>query len=234
MTSQRHWAWALSCIFLASGLAADLLFGQGDLAFLARRDFVVAMSPRGVVAGDFNGDAILDLATANWNRENISILLGQGDGTFRPAGHLRAGSSSTALVAQDLNGDAFVDLAVTNYSPGTVSVLLGQGDGTFGEPQAFPVGRGPMAIVAGDLNGDQIADLAVANWGSPGPDTTISLLFGHGDGTFQPARSRGVGVRPSGVVIGDFNGDTTADLAVANNISNDVTTWRVIEKPKRA
>jgi hypothetical protein len=35
-----------------------------------------------VVAGDFNGDGILDLAVVNNGLENVSILLGNGNGTF--------------------------------------------------------------------------------------------------------------------------------------------------------
>src|SRR5215813_14938873 len=38
-----------------------------------------------------------------------------------------------------------------------------------------------------------------------------------GDGTFTPATSPAVGMGPVGIVLGDFNGDGKADLAVANS-----------------
>ena len=49
------------------------------------------------------------------------------------------------------------------------------------------------------------------------------MLLGNGDGSFQAAQSFGVGTNPRSVAVGDFNGDGTPDLAVANRISNDVS-----------
>src|SRR5262249_13327882 len=49
--------------------------------FVARRDFHTAQQPDQVVVGDFNGDGIPDLATADLQAEKVSVLLGNGDGT---------------------------------------------------------------------------------------------------------------------------------------------------------
>jgi hypothetical protein len=45
----------------------------------------------------------------------------------------------------------------------------------------------------------------------------VSVLLGNGDGTFQAARNFAAGIRPYSVAVGDFNGDGTPDLAVAND-----------------
>ncbi len=42
------------------------------------------------------------------------------------------------------------------------------------------------------------------------------MLLGNGDGTFGPPTSYPTGINPASVVVGDFNGDTNPDLAVAN------------------
>ena len=46
--------------------------------------------------------------------------------------------------------------------------------------------------------------------------TTVSILLGLGDGTFEPAQDFRVGVDPASVTVGDFNGDGQQDLATAN------------------
>ena len=66
----------------------------------------------------------------------------------------------------------------------------------------------------GDFNGDGKLDLAVANF----VDSSVSVLLGNGDGTFQVAVDYGTGSQgePLSVAVGDFNADGKLDLAVAN------------------
>src|SRR5439155_11212913 len=59
-------------------------------------------------------------------------------------------------------------------------------------------------------NGDGILDLAVA--GGSG----VTVLLGNGDGSFRTPQSYPIGMNPTSVAVGDFNGDGKLDLAVAN------------------
>ena len=53
------------------------------------------MTPRSVTTGDFNGDGLTDLATANYDySDDVSVLLGVGDGTFADEQSLRGGKST--------------------------------------------------------------------------------------------------------------------------------------------
>src|ERR1700683_4293496 len=47
--------------------------------------FPVGSLPQFVAMGDFNGDGKLDLATANYEADTITVLLGDGRGGFTPA-----------------------------------------------------------------------------------------------------------------------------------------------------
>ena len=71
----------------------------------------------------------------------------------------------------------------------------------------------------GDFNGDGESDLVVNNSGNG----TVSVLLGHGDGTFSAAVSYAAGSGPQSIAVADFNGDGKVDLAVANNASGTVS-----------
>jgi hypothetical protein len=58
---------------------------------------------------------------------------------------------------------------------------------------------------------------------SPCAPGTVSILFGNGDGTFQPHVDYLFGSSPSGTGVADLNGDGGVDLAVTNFYSNTVS-----------
>ena len=177
--------------------------------------------PLSIVAADFNGDGITDLAVANSLSGDVSVLLGYGEGTFQPARNFPAGPNPTFLALGDFNGDGKPDLAVANARPTSsiVSVLLGLGDGFFQPPLSFAAGNNSSFLVAGDFNLDGKTDLAVANTGS----NTISIFPGFGNGIFGPEQNVTVGSAPSWIGVADMNGDGKPDLAVANSASNNVS-----------
>jgi len=77
----------------------------------------------------------------------------------------------------------------------------------------------PFAIAAQDFDGDGKPDLAVAiqQGGTPTPPGYLSTYLGNGDGTFTPlAATAPLGTGPTSIALGDFNGDSKPDLAVAN------------------
>jgi hypothetical protein len=83
------------------------------------------------------------------------------------------------------------------------------------------VGSEPISVSVGDFNGDDNLDLAVAN--QIFANGTVSVLLGHGDGTFGTAVSYGAGSNPFSVAAGDFNGDGKLDLVAANFNSDNVS-----------
>ncbi len=114
---------------------------------------------------------------------------------------------------------------MADFQTEQVSVLLGEGDGTFQPFKPYPTGANPSSIVAADFNGDGKLDLAVTSTplGSSAGNV-VSLLLGNGDGTFGTHPTLfGAGYLSYSAVVGDFNGDGAADLAVANGGSNTVS-----------
>jgi YD repeat-containing protein len=201
-------------------LGNEGLPGKGDGTFQAEQRFAVGDDPKSITIGDFNGDGITDLATANRNASDVSVLLGnegspgKGNGTFQAEQRFFVGNGPESITIGDFNGDGVTDLAVSSQS--FVSVLLGYGNGTFPVEQRFPVDGSPRLVTTGDFNGDGVIDLVTANGGD------VSVLLGNTDGTFQAAQRFPASFSES-LTVGDFNGDGVTDLVTANGNADTVS-----------
>ena len=192
--------------------------------FAAPVSYATGSQPYSVVMGDFNGDGIPDLATANVSVSTISVLLGSSSsrGTFAPKVDYATGSVPVSIVTGDFNGDGIADLATANRS-GSVSVLLGSttARGAFLAKVDYPTGSSTSSVVMGDFDGDGILDLAATNTSS----NNVSVLLGSDTtrGTFGTHVDYATGQQPQSVAAGDLNGDGIADLVVANQLDNTVS-----------
>ena len=161
-------------------------------------------------------DGVPDLAVTNYN--TVCVLLGSGDGTFAAKTGYPAGNGVNSVAIGDMNRDGKPDLVVANYDHWSVSVLLGFGDGTFATKQDYPANC-PTSLAVADLNRDGRPDVVVTNARLEEPLIyTVSVLLGKGDGSLARPVAYAAGYYPSGVSIGDFNGDGIQDLAVAADL----------------
>ena len=176
-------------------------------------------NPVQVIAGDFDGDGMVDVAASHAGCGFVAILKNAGGGALdAPLAYL-AGLGAMDLVARDFDGDGDLDIAVAANGANTVAVIMNDGKGRFGWPKAYAVGQHPTSIASADLNRDGHDDLVVSVSGS----RTVAALMNRGDGTFMPAVSYEVEDNPVSVVTADFNGDWYPDVAAANQGSGTVS-----------
>ena len=136
----------------------------------------------------------------------VSVLLGNGDGTFQPPVTYAVGSDPRRHRGGRLHRQRpprpgrrqlGTDDTVVGAAGQRRRHLPAPGHLRGGVVPSTPSWRATSPATA-DL------DLAVANATTP---TTVSVLLGNGDGTFQPQVTYAVGSDPAAIVAGDFTGD---------------------------
>ena len=153
--------------------------------------------------------------------------MNRGDGTFEPQLRFDTDSTPFGLAIGDLTGNGIPDvLTINSTSDGknsTVSILMGNGDGTFKPARTIPgyeVGTYPLSTIAlADLTNNGKLDLIIGG----NNDYNLRILFGNGDGTFQPAQTYSAGRLSSSIVFADINGakDSNGD-PITDIITNAV------------
>jgi hypothetical protein len=171
--------------------------------------------------GDFNNDGVGDVCNEATDP----------DGDFRNTAIITRDNCPDVYNPdqQDSNnngiGDAcdqLSDLAIADAAAGTLRLILQTPQGTWVPQAPFSVGASPAAVTAADLNGDGVTDLAVANSGS----ASLSVLIGHGDGTFlsDPFLEVPVLPGPNTVQAGFFSRDAVQNLRELATLSPPLNT----------
>ena len=196
----------------SSGAAQSISFGPGSL-------YTKATVPPTAIAGDLDADGRADLVV--YRPDTSQFFVRYADGrtgpfTFGPGSLYTGAADAPTPTLGDLDGDGLGDLAV--YRPDLSTFYVRYADGrtqalAFGPGSLYTGASVPPVGLAGDLDGDGRADLAVYR-----PDlsefyvryaTGATAAFGFGPGSLYTKAT--VPPRP---VLGDFDGDGRADLAV--------------------
>jgi hypothetical protein len=138
-----------------------------------------------------------------------------------PTGTYQLGATVSGIGSAPPTGSiSFIDTSNANAVLGTAALSSASSSYGLANVSNPATGTSPAAIAVADFNLDGIPDIATVNGESRvdyfGPDGSLSILLGNGDGTFNAAATSATTSLVTAVVTGDFNGDGIPDLALMN------------------
>jgi hypothetical protein len=201
--------------------ALDIWLGHAGGTFTQAASYVVGYAPVSIAAADLRSTGHLDLVVANACGDDPSCksagtatwFAGDGTGKFTQQSEFTIGSSPSSIAIGNLF-DSGLDLVVAERGSNQVAVLP-QNGGSFGAPVNYAVGSAPSALAIADFNGDGKPDVAVANFQS----STVSVLYGNGQGSLAAAASYPVGSGPEAMAAVSKTTGAGSALVTANGNS---------------
>ncbi len=237
-----------------AGPSLSFLLNRGAGSFFPEQRMSLGSdtsTPRGIVAGDFNGDGRDDLAVIVLDvnpfppQAEVLVYLNIGNGFGQPASYsLGSSGIPRCLEAFDVTGDGALDLVgcssmttASGDAEGLLTVLAGgltagKPNGTFQSVSNPIVGTTPANVDSADIDGDGHADLLVVD------GQRLWILYGTGGSFTAPTALTGVGT-PAAALIDVLPGQNLAQLLVADDskgklLSIKQTAARVFAAPTDA
>ncbi len=152
---------------------------NGTISFAPKVDYITGNGPVGIAWGDIDGDNKLEIVTANYSANKISVFRNisiPGTITFSPKVDFITGTQPNSVSIMDLNGDNKLDIAVVNFVTNSlISVfrnLSSSGTISLAPKVDFTTGTQSKNVSLTDFDGDGKPDLASCSLNSG----TVSVL----------------------------------------------------------
>jgi chitodextrinase len=216
-----------------STLAVFLNNGLGGL----KQPVTFPVAAGDLEVSDVTGDGRDDLVGLVGQNVSVSPQLA-GGGFGAPATYpINANAWGTwGIGAGDVTGDGRNDVVVSyggNFPNSFIAVLAQGANGTLGAPTAYPTYDIPQPIDTADFDIDGLTDVALLH----GAFATAGVHRQRAGGTLMPEERYAIPYanpyRQHALAVGDFTGDGTPDIAVAD-FGNGLVVLRNVTAPTRA
>ena len=153
--------------------------------------FKIGEGPVGVVAGDFDGDKIPDVATACQYDGTVNLILSRPNKKTKKWGfqrlQIKIGAVPQGIASGDVTGDGKPDIVVSDTSHDRMVILPTLGKNKYGKPIYFklPAMSSPVSVAVGDVSGDRLSDIVVVL----GEEERVGVLLSLKNGAFKFSES---------------------------------------------
>lgn len=223
------------------------LIGHPDGSFVEEDAFPIGT--HALVAADFNGDSVADIATfptlsssynGHWGASaEIAVAFNDGTGRLLTAPVFEIPFGGQSVATADFNRDGLFDMVVTGDRTQGELVILYQVASRTNSSHQFhtrtidgDVNRqdgssefDPRVVATADLNNDNYTDIVVAGYTLPGGSRSVRLLKNFGFEEFVEFPILAIPAEINDLVTGDFNGDSIVDIAFAGYRNQSYTVF---------
>jgi hypothetical protein len=200
----------------------SVFINEGSGIFGQRADYAGGVSPIGIVAADFTGDGLTDLAVVSnvatgieSSTYNVSILPQDSNnlGKFLAPKAFDTGLTiPTGMATGDLNQDGLPDIVVSSGSGVRILFNSTPAGGTLSFTQSAALTTtSTSAIAIGRINTDPLADIVAITRTNGGQALVFQNL---GGGFFTSPIPISLNAIPSGLALGDLTGDGLSEILV--------------------